>query len=245
MFGGESCAEIIVELVNEGSIKETRLDQSVRRVLHDKFILGLFDNPYVDTGDLAVFENQSYKEKGKDAQRKSLVLLKNEEGILPLSKNIKVFTKGLDSLAVSKYATIVETPEEADVILLKFGTPFTPVKNPKYFLQRVFEEGRLDFPKKEKEEMLDLIKIKPTISIFTMHRPAVFPEINEATKGLIVDFDCEDQILAELIFGEFSPSGKLPVEIPSSVKAVESQLEDVPRDSEKPLYPFGFGLKFE
>jgi len=42
-----------------------------------------------------------------------------------------------------------------------------------------------------------------------------------------------------MIFGEFSPAGKLPIEIPSSAEAVEKQFEDVPYDSENPLYTFG------
>ena len=245
MFGGESCADLVVELVNEGSITESRIDTSIRRILHDKFILGLFDNPYLEEEALEVFENESYKEKGKEAQRKSLVLLKNEEKILPLSANIKVYLKGLNREAFADYATIVETPEEADVILLKFGTPYTPVEDPKFFLERLFQQGRLDFPEDEKVDMLSLTNKKPTISIFTMKRPAVIPELNEASKALIVDFNCQDEILAELIFGKFKPSGKLPVELPSSTKAVTEQFEDVPYDSKNPLYPFGFGLSYE
>ncbi len=235
MCGGESCADLVVELVRENSISEARLDQSVRRILHDKFVLGLFDDPYLKEENLAVFEKLGFKEKGLEAQRQSLVLLKNEESILPLSQNIKVYPKGFDSIALQDYAKVVKTPEEADVIIHKFGTPYTPVENPKYFLQRIFLEGRLDFPEEQKKEMLALIKQKPTISIFTMHRPAVIPEINAASKALIVDFDCQDEILAELIFGKFNPTGKLPVEMPSSVKAAEDQLEDVPHDSQDPL----------
>ena len=245
MFGGEACADLVVELVRENSISEARLDQSVRRILHDKFVLGLFDDPYLKEENLAVFEKLGFKEKGLEAQRQSLVLLKNEESILPLSQNIKVYPKGFDSTALQDYATVVKTPEEADVIIYKFGTPYTPVENPKYFLQRIFLEGRLDFPDEEKEEMLALINQKPTISIFTMHRPAVIPEINAASKALIVDFDCQDEILAELIFGKFNPTGKLPVEMPSSVKAVEDQFEDVPHDSKDPLYSNGFGLTYQ
>ncbi len=245
MLGGESCAELIVELVQEGSIAEERIDESVRRVLHDKFVLGLFENPFLEEKDLAIFQNKSFMEKGKEAQRKSLVLLKNEDNILPLSENIKVFVEGINPKAVSTYATIVNSPEEADVVLLKFGTPFTPVENPQYFLERIFLQGRLDFSEEEKKRMLDLIKSKPTISILTMNRPAVIPEINAATKGLIVDFTCQDEILAELIFGKFKPSGKLPIEMPSSMEAVENQMEDVPHDSENPLYEFGFGLTYQ
>ncbi|WP_425235385.1 glycoside hydrolase family 3 N-terminal domain-containing protein [Ulvibacterium sp.] len=245
MLGGESCAELVVELVNEGSITEARLNESIRRILHDKFVLGLFDNPYLKKENLKVFENETFKEKGKEAQRKSLVLLKNEANMLPLSQNIKVFPKGIDSLAFSEYATIVETPEEADVIVLKFGTPYTPVEDPKFFLERIFHQGRLDFPEAEKKGLLKLINTKPTISIFTMKRPAVIPDIDKASKALIVDFECQDEILAELVFGKFKPKGKLPIEIPSSVKAVEEQLEDVPHDSENPLYEFGFGLEYQ
>ena len=245
MFGGESCADLVVELVNEGSITQKRLDQSIRRILHDKFVIGLFDNPYLEEENLDVFENETYREKGKEAQRKSLVLLKNEANILPLKQNIKVFPKGIKPEVLEDYATVVETPEEADVIVLKFGTPFTPVKDPKYFLQRIFLEGRLDFPKAEKQEMLALINQKPTVSIFTLNRPAVIPEINAASKALIVDFECQDDILAELIFGKFKPTGKLPVEMPSSVEAVEAQLEDVPHDSKNPLYPYGAGITYQ
>jgi len=172
-------------------------------------------------------------------------LAKNDNKILPLSKNIKVYAEGLAAEAFATYATVVDTPEEADVILLKFGTPFTPVEEPEYFLQRIFHEGRLDFPEQKKKEMLALINKKPTISILTMKRPAVIPEISSASKGLIVDFDCEDEVLAELIFGEFNPKGKLPVEMPSSVEAVENQLEDVPHDSKNPVFPFGHGLQYE
>ena len=48
ILGGESCPEVIIELVENGQVSETRLDESVRRILRDKFRLGLFDNPYVD-----------------------------------------------------------------------------------------------------------------------------------------------------------------------------------------------------
>lgn len=78
-----------------------------------------------------------------------------------------------------------------------------------------------------------------------MNRPAVFPEINAASKALIVDFACQDEILVELIFGKFKPTGKLPIEMPSSVKAVEEQLEDVPHDSKNPLYQFGVVFNYK
>jgi beta-glucosidase len=47
-----------------------------------------------------------------------------------------------------------------------------------------------------------------------------------------------------VIFGKFTPQGKLPFEIPSSVEAVLKQKEDIPYDSENPLYKFGHGLSY-
>lgn len=243
MFGGEASPQYVVELVNEGEVSEERLDQSVRRVLRDKFVIGLFDDPYVDEEQLNVFENEEFKEKGREAQRKSLILLKNENNILPLSEDQKVYLHGMNRNALEGFAQVVESPDEADVILFKFNTPYTPVTEGK-LLERIFHQGRMDFPDDQKQEYLDLIQSKPTISIMTMDRPAVIPEINEQSRALIADFHTEDRILAELIFGEFHPTGKLPVEIPSSVEAVEEQLEDVPHDSKDPLYPFGFGLDY-
>jgi len=75
MFGGEASPAWIVELVESGKISKERLNISVRRVLKDKFRLGLFDNPYLELDDFSVYKKESFKQKGEEAQRKSLVLL--------------------------------------------------------------------------------------------------------------------------------------------------------------------------
>ncbi len=108
----------------------------------------------------------------------------------------------------------------------------------------ISNQGRLDFPEDEKNELLKLIKSKPTITVITMERPPVIPDINAKSKALIADFNSQDDIILELIFGNFNPAGRLPFEIPSSVEAVENQKEDVPFDSENPLYPFGYGITY-
>ena len=112
-------------------------------------------------------------------------------------------------------------------------------------LERIFPQGRLDFSEDEKAELLTLVNSKPTITVISMGRPPVIPEINAASKAVIADFENEDDIILELIYGIYEPTGKLPLEIPSSMEAVENQFEDVPYDSKDPLYPFGFGLSFE
>ncbi len=239
MFGGESSPKWIISLVQNGTIPESRIDVSVRRILRDKFRLGLFDNPYVDVDNMPAIGNPAFFEKGRQAQRKSLVLLKNEQ-LLPLDKKLKVYIEGMNKNLEYPGLNQVSSPHEADVIIKKLGTPYTPRNE--YIIESFFQQGRLDFPEDEKAKILDLMKTKPTIAVMNLQRPTVFPEINAAAQAVIADFDCEDTIILELIFGEIQPQGKLPFELPASVKAVEKQKEDLPYDSEKPLYPFGAGL---
>jgi beta-glucosidase len=168
--------------------------------------------------------------------------LKNENNILPLKTGTKVYLNGLNKSLVKKSLSVVSNPKDADVIIQKLNTPFTPRST--YIIERFFHQGRLDFPEKEKNKILELMSQKPTITIITLERPAIISEINTATKTLIADFNCSDEILIELLIGKFKPSGKLPFELPSSVEAVKSQKEDVPYDSENPLYPFGAGISF-
>ena len=75
-FGGESIPEIIIELVKSGKVSEARIDESVKRIMRDKFRLGLFDDPYVDGAAAKnIVGKAKFREKGKIAQAKSMVLL--------------------------------------------------------------------------------------------------------------------------------------------------------------------------
>lgn len=242
MFGGDANPEWILEAVQSGKVNESRIDTSARRILRDKFRLGLFDNPYLDIEKIAIIGNPEFIAKGREAQRKSLVLLKNEANILPLKKDAKVYVQGIDGEIAKNFAQITSRPEDADYIILKLYTPFEP--RDEYFLESFFRQGRLDFPADEKAEILSLIESKPTITVMAIDRPPVIPGINAKTKALIADFACEDAVILELIFGQFQPTGRLPIELPASAAAVAAQKEDVPYDSENPLYPFGYGLSY-
>lgn len=242
-FGGENIPELIVELVKTGALKESRIDQSIRRILLDKFRLGLFDNPYVDE-NLAkqIAGKDSFRRKGEEAQRKSTVLLKNEN-ILPLKKGTKVYADGmLTPEAINKFGELVDRPEDADVILTRISTPFDA--RSEYFIESFFHQGRLYFNEEELAEIFALIEQKPSIVVVNLERPAILTEINANTQAMFADFGTTDEILVEILFGESNPSAKLPFELPSTWEAVQKQLEDVPYDSENPLYPFGFGLSY-
>ena len=79
---------------------------------------------------------------------------------------------------------------------------------------------------------------------FYFERPAVIPEIDAKCAALLANFGANDAAVLDIIFGRFAPGGKLPFEIPASMEAVLKQKEDLPYDSENPLYPFGFGLTY-
>ncbi|MBU3744014.1 MAG: glycoside hydrolase family 3 protein [Sediminibacterium sp.] len=243
MLGGEALPEVVIKLVKEGTISEARIDSSVRRILREKFKLGLFDNPYINASQISVLNSKAFIEKGIQAQQQSLVLLKNDQGILPLSANKKIYVEGFNEKEIRAYQSQITDLKNADICLLKINTPKHTVEG-KYLLQRIFNQGSLSFTDKEEAKLLDIIRSKPTIVVVNLQRPAVIPKINAASKALIADFSSEDNVILDLIFGKFAPKGHLPFELPSSMEAVLQQKEDVPYDSKNPLYPFGFGLTY-
>ena len=242
MLGGENSPQLVIDLVKEGIIDMERIDESIKRIMRDKFTLGLFDNPYVDLDGLDIVGNPTFIEKGKEAQRKSLVLLKNENSILPLDSSMKIYVEGIDKLSALESIQYVNNPKNADVIILRIATPYEP--RSEYFIERFFHQGSLSFTPDQETKLLKIISIKPTITVVSMDRPAIIPNIYESSAAVIADFDVQHEILMELIMGKFSPTGKLPFEIPSSMEAVEKQMEDVPYDSENPQFEFGYGLTY-
>ncbi|MDX2283624.1 MAG: glycoside hydrolase family 3 N-terminal domain-containing protein [Bacteroidia bacterium] len=245
-FGGESLPGMLAGLVRAGKISEARIDESVRRILRDKFRLGLFDNPFLDVEHaVRTVGNADYQAAGLDAQRRSLVLLKNgtigQSKALPLAGSLRIYVEGIDKQTAGRYATVVDQPQDADVAIIRLSTPFEPRSG---LLANLFHHGDLDFKGEEQQRILGLLRQVPTIVNLYLERPAVVPEIAEASAGLIANFGATDAALLDVIFGTYRPEGRLPVELPASMEAVRQQLEDVPYDSQNPLFPFGFGLEY-
>ncbi|HZE70474.1 MAG TPA: glycoside hydrolase family 3 N-terminal domain-containing protein [Pyrinomonadaceae bacterium] len=89
------CFPILVQLVKEGKVAEATIDKAVARNLRAKFLLGLFENPYVDPDRAVKLTNsQAHRDLAAEAARRSIVLLKNDNNLLPLDRN------GLKSIAV-------------------------------------------------------------------------------------------------------------------------------------------------
>jgi beta-glucosidase len=87
-------ARYLVELVREGAVPQSRIDEAVRRILRVKFELGLFENAAADQGMLANVGAPGFREASKAAAEEAVTLLRNERGLLPLAKTSRVLVTG-------------------------------------------------------------------------------------------------------------------------------------------------------
>ena len=247
-FGGEMHPEIVVQLVKENKIDESRIDQSVRRILKNKFELGLFDDPFVDIESVdKLINTQTTQKLALDAQRKSVVMLKNSN-LLPLTEETKIYVDGMEfkDSDINKVNTI----EEADVVLMYLHTVFNGNQEPgtdrlfDKFLSNLFPNTDLRFNNQVVKRASEYSQVKPLILVVDLNRPAILSELNDLSDALIGTFGVNDEVIHEIINGKTNPSGTLPFELPSSMSEVEEQLEDVPDDTANPLYKYGYGLSF-
>jgi beta-glucosidase len=94
------------------------------------------------------------------------------------------------------------------------------------------------------------MKGKPVIVVLNMSKPTIVSEFEGYIDGLLVTFDVQSQAIFDIITGKFEPQGLLPMQMPTNMKTVELQNEDVPHDmecyvdSEGNVYDFGFGLNW-
>jgi beta-glucosidase len=246
-FGGEIKTELLVELVTSGQIPESRLDISVRKLLEEKFLMGLFDNRFVDPEAAdKVVGNAYFARVGNETQRRAYTLLINKQDILPLrpTDGNKFYAQGFNSSYLSsRNLTIVDAPEKADFCFLRLSTPYEARGSP--FRQR-YHEGRLDFNSTQKAAHSALFNACPTIVDILLDRPAVIPEVAEEAAALFGHYGASVDAFLDVVFNKdgWKPEGKLPFEMPKSMEAVEAQVADVPFDTVDPLFEFGHGLNY-
>ena len=245
-FGGNSNIKQLMLALEHDKVSEARLDQSVRRLLKVKFELGLFDNPYIDEKQADKIVGQdSYRAQGEKAQRNAMVLLKNSQlqnhPVLPLAEGIKLYVENIDVDVAAQYGLMVDSPEKADIALIRLETPWEDREG---FIEQYFHQGSLSFQPEDVERLENIALTTPTVFFIYLERAAVMPEINQSAAAVLAEFGAHDQAVLDVAFGRAQPKGRLPFEIPSSEEAVEAQYEDVPYDSQNPLYPFGYGLSY-
>jgi beta-glucosidase len=257
-FGGVSDAELLVDLVHTKQVEESRLDESVVRILTQKFALGLFESPYVDPDEAAhVVGKGEFVKAAIDAQERSMVLLSNiqkgggKQGgkpMLPLDPAMKkVYLVGVDAATAGRAGlTVVATPAEAQFAIVRLSAPFQKL-HPGYFFGSRQHEGDLDF-KSDDPKFVEFEKIAaqvPTVAAVYLDRPAILTPIVASAGAVLANFGSSDEALLAVVLGTARPGGKLPFQLPKSMEEVRAQKTDVPADIADPLFPLGFGLRYD
>ncbi len=258
IFSGSADPALLLETVKKGMVTENRINESVQRLLKEKFELGLFENPYVSTENAAkVVGNAEFQAKADLAMRKSIVLLRNDNKMLPIKAKTKVYfesyfddgkTKTPARAIIPKdnkwNVEFVAAKEEADFVILwltpnmgsLFNTSGTPI------------ELQLSKNKIDVAHVNEITYHKPTVVVINYTSPWVIDEIdNPNVKAIMATFGTTSDAILDVVSGAFNPSGKMPFSTPKSRKAVLENQSDVPgymKPAGYALFKFGDGLSY-
>ncbi|HTV00364.1 MAG TPA: glycoside hydrolase family 3 N-terminal domain-containing protein, partial [Luteitalea sp.] len=128
LFSNDATPEHVVNLVRKGELSEARVDESVSRLLRVRFGLGIFENPYTDPEEAErTIRKPEFQQQALEAQRKSIVLLHNDKGALPLKRGAKVFVEGVDAKVVEARGFVVAaSAATADVAIVRLTASAAP-----------------------------------------------------------------------------------------------------------------------
>lgn len=283
----------LLELVKEGSVPESRIDDAVRKILKFNFQVGLDKHPYPNKELVKQFASEESRRVNQQAARESLVLLKNE-GILPLSPDKTVcvagptanslsslnggwtttwqgneellypngkqtileavqnkvgkenilYSRGVDFEKEIDIADAVKKAKKADVAIVAIGEPAyceTPGN---------IDDLTMTQPQLELVEAISAVDI-PIVLVLAEGRPRLITSIAEKTAAIVfagLPGLEGGPAVADLIFGEFNPSGKLPFtypRYPNDLMTYDYKLSEVSDiNAYDPLFPFGHGLSY-
>ena len=295
--------------VDDGKISQETLNKRVAEILRIKFWLGLFDNPYRGNGKQAeqIVHSKEHQAVSLEAARQSLVLLKNETNLLPLSKSIR-------SIAV-----IGPNADEQTQLICRYGPANAPIKTVYQGIKELLphaeviykkgcdiidphfpESEILDFPKTAEEVRLmeeairaakqaevvvmvlggNELTVREDRSRTSLNLPGRQEELLKAVCAtgkpvILVMLDGRassinyaaahvpailhawfpgefcGQAVAEALFGDYNPGGRLAVTFPKSVGQIPFAFPFKPGSDESSstsvygaLYPFGHGLSY-
>lgn len=247
----------------QGLLSDADLDRACTRLLIELFDLGLFENPYVDEAAAAgIIGAAEVSALGNRAQRQSLTLLRSGE-MLPLrpEKKIYAYATGrtqIDSVqrqleaAITDFgATLVDTPEEADLAIV-WARPEIAL----------FEDDRegvaLSVDPRDNgvdvDRVVGIERAVPTLLAVNLTNPWLLSEIEPEAAAVVATFEITPENLLRSLAGEDGgPQGTLPLTMPRSAQAIADSPRDVPGkfcgedyvyvDREGVAYRYGHGLR--
>jgi beta-glucosidase len=310
---GASFLSNLAELVEDGSVGVDTIDQAVTRILEMKYRLGLFADPYRysdEEREAAAIYATEHLEAARDMARRSMVLLKNERGVLPLDDGVKslaiigpladseadmigswsaageredrpvTLLEGIkarvgDTISVhyekgagyrlgdtdrSGFDAALAAAGRADIIIAAMGESAG-------MSGEAASRTSLELPGTQQQLLEELRKLgKPIVLVLMNGRPLSIGWADENVHAILETWFAGTEgghAIADVLFGDYNPSGKLPVTFPRNVGQVpiyynvkntgrpysagdaeqkyRSRYLDVPNT---PLYPFGYGLSY-
>ncbi len=303
----------LAELVKEKKVSITLIDDAVKRILRKKFELGLFDDPFKYCNperEQAALNNPEHRKAARDIAAKSIVLLKNENGILPLSKETKtiafigplvkerkqnmgfwsvelpevdydkhvisqwegvqnkvgnsaklLYAKGCEIEGDSKdgFAEAVAVANQADVVILSIGEKRDMSGEAK-------SRSNLRLPGVQ-EELIKAIQAtgKPIVVLINAGRPLIFNYTADTVPAILYTWWLGTEAgnaIADVLFGDYNPSGKLPMSFPreegqipiyynhfntgrpAANETATNYVSAYTDLKNSPKFPFGFGLSY-
>ena len=316
---GNVYIEELAQLVKDDVVKEAILDDAVRRILRVKFELGLFENPYKycdEAREKEMIGNPKHHEAVLDMAKKSIVLLKNENNLLPLKKegqkialigalandktsplgswriasddetavsvlegmqaykgNELTFAKGAEFF-IGKQSflneVVVNTTDKSD-----FDEAISVAKNSDVVVMVLGEHGfqtgegrsrtNLQLPGVQQELLEAVYKVnKNIVLVLNNGRPLAITWADKHIPAIVEAWQLGTQTgnaVAQVLYGDYNPSGKLPMSFPRNVGQVpiyynyKNTGRPIDKDGnvfwshymdveKTPLYPFGYGLSY-
>ncbi|PAM92018.1 glycosyl hydrolase [Flavobacterium sp. IR1] len=303
----------LAELVKEGKVSVALIDDAVKRILRKKYELGLFDDPYKYSDDKRAekaLNNPEHRKAALEVAQKSIVLLKNDNQTLPISKNVKtiafigpmvkeykenmgfwsvelpevdyskwivsqwdglqnkvgkntklLYAKGCEVEGDNKagFAEAVATAKQADVVVLSIGEKRDMSGEAK-------SRSNLHLPGVQ-EDLVKAIQAtgKPVVVLINAGRPLVFNWTADNVPAIVYTWWLGTEAgnaIADVLLGDYNPSGKLPMTFPREVGQIPIYYNHYstgrPAKNENetnyvsayidlknsPKYPFGYGLSY-
>lgn len=305
---GSEYYNFLKKLVKNGKVSISQINESVRRILKVKFLLGLFDDPYRDCNEKRekdLVYSKVYWDIAYDVAGKSMILLKNEGSVLPLKKSQKLavigpladskrdllgswiaagewdsistvlnalrekqgkenvlYAKGCDFTGTDKsgFPNALRAAHSSDAIVMVVGEPSA-------WCGEAASRTSISIPDIQKELIREIAQLKKPLVLVLMNGRPLALEEESSLAGAILEAwfpgTMGAKAIADILFGDINPSGKLPVTFPRNLGQVPIYYSEKntgrpydPKGSEQkyrsryidcsndPLYPFGFGLSY-
>lgn len=289
---------LLRELIEEGEVPMSRVDEAVRRVLRLKFQLGLFEQPIPQKENYPKFASAEHAQAAYETACESITLLKNEKGLLPLDRNERTLVTGPTAASLidmnggwsrtwqgndDRY----DTPGKKNIM----EAIQEKVKKRKFrYIEGKAEKDRMDIKAAAKEaksakvaiicigehpynekpgdidemsldqDQIELVKAvaktgTPIVLVLVEGRPRIIRKVADLADAIVHAYlpgDEGGRAIADILFGDVNPSGKLPYTypryentmIPYDHKGTDKIKIDFSTNAFNPQFEFGHGLSY-